>query len=424
MPTSNFFMKQPIPDKAVSLSWMFLWLMLPLSPRGSLILLWLFGFSVLYQVFRNGIKKNNPWQRTTALLFLLFLAWNTISLVFDNDQTLWWKSLEKKASLLIIPLLLISIDQKKFSLEKWGIRGFFTGLFLSAIIMLAFAVHGLAGGEDFTLWTYHGIASPFKLGAIYASWYFSTALIYLVYRKQEPFIEKRKPVLLITFLFTLLLLASKLFIILTVPLLLWKLIKVNIHNKSKLAVIVAVLIIVIIASAPFLLRMTELKNSKFEVLKQDSFSYDTPFNGLTFRLLQWRLAVEILDNENAWFTGVGINSSQHILDQHYRLKGIYTGNPELGDTGYLGYNYHNQYLETLVGTGIPGLIILLLIIFYIFFNLRSKLLFPLHVYLITTLFFFTESVLERQAGILFFCLIIFTVSEKSTELDGDHTVKK
>jgi O-antigen ligase len=170
--------------------------------------------------------------------------------------------------------------------------------------------------------------------------------------------------------------------------------------------------------------MSELKNTKLTILKQDSFAYNTPFNGLTFRLLQWRFATEILNENEAWFTGIGLNSSQAVLDAHYQKKGIYTGNPDLGDSGYLGYNFHNQYLETLVGTGVPGLLILLLIIFFIFFRLRSKLLFPLHVYLITTLFFFTESVLERQAGILFFCLIVFVFSIKSSKRNGSNPLTK
>jgi len=59
----------------------------------------------------------------------------------------------------------------------------------------------------------------------------------------------------------------------------------------------------------------------------------------------------------------------------------------------------------LVGTGIPGLIILLLIIIFIFFTDKNELFFPTAVYLIIILFFITESVLERQAGIVFFCLV-------------------
>jgi len=94
-----------------------------------------------------------------------------------------------------------------------------------------------------------------------------------------------------------------------------------------------------------------------------------------------------------------------VLNDYYTTYGIYTGNPDLGDTGYLGYNFHNQYLEVLVGTGIPGLLILLAILAGIFRAREKLLLFPFSVYILTFIFFMTESVLERQAGIVFFTLL-------------------
>ena len=278
------------------------------------------------------------------------------------------------------------------------------------------AFYRIISGELYTSWYYHELAAPFQHGAIYFSWYYSAALIYLVFKKQEPIIETIRPALIIFFLLILFLLASKLFIISTLPFILWKIVKQNRFKRRALISIAAVIIIVVAASSPFLLRMSELKNTDFEVLKQESFAYDTPFNGLTFRLLQWRFAKEILNQESAWLTGTGINSSQTVLNEHYAKSGVYTGNPDLEDKGYLEYKFHNQYLETLVSTGIPGLVILLLIILNIFFNRRYKLLFPLPVLIITTLFFFTESVLERQAGIMFFCITVLTLTNnKVTE---------
>ena len=129
-------------------------------------------------------------------------------------------------------------------------------------------------------------------------------------------------------------------------------------------------------------------------------------------MLQWRLAAEMMDTPDKLIVGNGLKSTQKKLNDVYIEKGIYTGNPELGDRGYLDYNFHNQFLESFVTTGIPGLLIILLIILDIFFVRHRKLLFPLHVYIVTLLFFFTESVLERQAGIVFFCLLVFTIKDQ------------
>ena len=107
-------MRQSIPDKAVSITWSLMWFMLPLSMRGTLLFLWLFGAAVLVQVFINGVHSTDRKQLISAGLFVLFLLWQGISLFFDSDHTLWWKSLEKKSALLVIPLLLLVIDQNKF----------------------------------------------------------------------------------------------------------------------------------------------------------------------------------------------------------------------------------------------------------------------------------------------------------------------
>ena len=121
-----------------------------------------------------------------------------------------------------------------------------------------------------------------------------------------------------------------------------------------------------------------------------------------------------MDDENAWLTGTGLGSRQQVLNSYYLRYGIYTGNPDLGDGGYLGYNFHNQYLEVMVGTGIPGLILLLFIIALKFLMQRGKLFFPSMVYIVLLIFFITESVLERQAGIVFFCLV-WTLQENTRQ---------
>ena len=414
-------MKLSIPDRALSVLWSLMWFALPLTMRGTVVFLWLFGFAVLIRVIRHGIQSISHIQLISSGLFMLFLLTQGLSLFFDSDTTLWWKSLEKKSVFLIIPALLLVIDQKKFKLEKWAITGFISGLTLSGIIMIVTAIQRSINGNGFAPWSYHEFASPLQLGAIYLSWYYAVALIYLTSRKTDVINPIFKIILILFFLILLLLLASKLFIILTIPFVFYVLLSKTKVVRHKLAFLIIFLSLLSAAAIPFSYRMSELSNTDFKVLKQESFAYDTPFNGLTFRLIQWRFAAEILNRESAWITGVGINSSRQKLDDHYVSKGIYTGNPDLGDQGYIGYNYHNQYLETLVSSGVFGLFFLLLIILNIFFSRKDKLLFPLYVYIVTILFFVTESVLERQAGIIFFCLIVLTLNGKHSTAHGSHT---
>jgi O-antigen ligase len=333
-------------------------------------------------------------------------------------------NLERKLSFVAIPIVLMLLDYSKWDVEKWAVRGFLAGLAITGLHMLFLAAIKILSGTDLQFWSYHEFTKPYSIGAIYYSLYLSSAIFYLFFRNPEPVLIKFKPVLISFFLLLLLICASKFFIGFTLPVVLWQfLIKIKSRNGALNDILaIAVISGIIIASVPFYKRLLEIKNTDFKVVSQNEFSYDTPFNGLNFRLLQWRLAVEILDEQNAWLYGTGIGSKQILLNKKYKQYGIYTGNPDLGDTGYLNYNYHNQYLETLAGTGITGLILLFLIIFYIFAQNRRKLFFPSIVFLLIILFFIFESVLDRQVGIVFFCLAWFLSIKSSTATYGSNII--
>ena len=386
--------------------WAFVWFTLPVSLKASSVSLIVFGTGTLIQCFYEKPAVSRK-QVVLFILFILFFAWHATGLLFDPAKHEVWKSLERKLSFIAIPLIMLLVTGARWNLEKWAIRGFFAGLAVTGIHMLALAIWHLIMGRTLEAVTYHEFTRPYTLGAIYYSWYLSAALYYLTFCSTEKILDRFRPVIGIFFIILLLFSASKLFILLTIPAVIWPLIKkyINRNNKKRYLVPVILLIMIILGSVPFISRLSDLKNTDLKIVGQHKFTYDSPFNGITFRLVLWRFAGEMMSENRSWITGVGIGSRQEILNEHYVKYGIYTGNPDLGDRGYLGYNFHNQYLEILTGTGVPGLILLLSIIIYIFTVKRVKLLFPFLVYIIVIVFFLTESVLERQTGIVFFCLI-------------------
>ncbi len=101
---------------------------------------------------------------------------------------------------------------------------------------------------------------------------------------------------------------------------------------------------------------------------------------------------------------------------------MYTGEPGGKTQGYLNYNFHNEFVETLVQSGICGLFILLSLFASLFYlSVRSRdLLFFLFL-MIFLCFFCTESVLEGQKGVVPFVLfgLIFTglgMAERKAEI--------
>lgn len=405
-------------DKILPWLWALVWFTIPISLKASSASLILLVLVVAIRAYyrKPEITKS---QIITSILFILLFAWHGISYFFDGDLAEVKFSLERKLAFVTIPIIILLMDPKSFQAEKWAIRGFFMGLGISGIHLIFLAFLKMASGLGVHEWTYHAFIGPYPHGAIYYSWYLSSAILYIMYGQPEFLLKKYKLGLVIFFLILLFFSASKFFIALTLPLVIWRLLKnwFKLSGRKKTFALTAGLLFVFLGMMPFLNRINELKNTQLEVVNLDKFAYDTPFNGLTFRMLEWRLAVEILNDEQSWTTGVGIGSRQTILNDYYKNYGIYLGNPDLGDTGYLNYNFHNQYLEVLVGTGIPGLILLLLVLINMFANNNKQRLFPLMVYTITVLFFGIESVLERQSGIIFFCLIsCFFISFRSSNI--------
>ncbi|HEY9114442.1 MAG TPA: O-antigen ligase family protein [Bacteroidales bacterium] len=414
---------QSILNKIQPWLWAGVWFSLPVSLKMNSIFLILFSTATLLNLAYYRPKFSRQQIILSSLFFLFFLA-NASSLLFGPDTVEVKNNLERKLSYIAIPIVIMLLDHSKWDVEKWAIRGFFAGLMVTGTHMLFLALLNILSGIDWHLYTYHEFTKPYSIGAIYYSLYLSTAIFYLLFKNPEPIITKYRLFLFSFFLLLLLLCASKLFIGFMLPIILWQYFKKLKTKKSLVTYLITALVLIglFAASIPFLNRLAELKNTNLKVVSQKEFAYDTPFNGLNFRLLQWRLGIEILNENNAWLLGIGIGEKQNLLNEKYKEYNIYTGNPDLGDSGYLNYNFHNQYLETLVGSGIIGLLLLFFIIFYIFVRHRKKLFFPFVVYFLILLFFIFESVLERQVGIVFFCLTWMLSTNSATTTYGSNTI--
>ena len=163
-------------------------------------------------------------------------------------------------------------------------------------------------------------------------------------------------------------------------------------------------------------RFHDLVVDDYSILKQDRYDPGTYFNGIQFRLLQWKIVPEILIENNSWFLGVSSGDAQDLLNNKYVEKNMYIGESQRGDRGYLGYNTHNQFLQTLLQNGLSGLCVFILIFFALIRMLwkRKERMFSF-VTILLLLYSFLESLFETQYGLLlflFFPLLFYTTSHK------------
>lgn len=391
-------------------------LSLVISKRLNVLVILLYAVSVVWQPdLLQRIRKllKMRWVGVLVLFYLL----HVLSVFWSANDVAAWFVLEKKAALLVIPIL-IGLDSQ---IDFVGFRQCMLSLVLSCCfsiwfcLLLAFRNYFQTGEAGFFF--YHAFGWPLdELNAIYFSFFTFTGLVfshYLTRINYSLFANVRWQVFLFfTLLMGLALLSSRLFIVLTLLYLLRLAFQnyAQVVSKTMRGALLAV-VMLFLGGVLFLSqirdRFDQLLSSQFEVLQQDQFAFDTPFNGLTIRLLLWRFGGEVMMEEKAFVLGTGVGDAQDLLDQTIVAHNLYHGNPDLGDTGYLGYNFHNQFVETWVQLGVVGLLLWLVVLSL---GWRSSIWNWNHPYLYFMLavlaFSMIESLLERQHGIVFLALFI------------------
>lgn len=147
------------------------------------------------------------------------------------------------------------------------------------------------------------------------------------------------------------------------------------------------------APAPLAARFTGLNNFGYTLQAPEM----SDFNGITIRLAEWECVREAIAR-TPWY-GVGQGGAQPVLRVVYAEKNFVVG------MSY-DFNAHNQLYETRLANGIPGLVVLVLLFvagFYRAWRTKNYLLLAFLVFYFIS--FLSESMLERQKGVMLFCMV-------------------
>lgn len=353
--------------------------------------------------------------RNSNLLFWLFLSFYILQaigyFIQPNADNLF--ALEQKASLLFIPVLITSLIRYDAMICRQGIKAFIAGNVMACVCCWAAALFHYSHHPAFSYFFYHQLSATVGANAIYASLYIVVSVLYLLHFYTKG-LWKISPWLLFIFLatliVTLLFLSSKMIIVTGIVLILSFLF--NVSNKQlKLFTIISVTALsglIALTNNPIKNRFEDWNFRKSNyVLKAHNFT-NYPFDDFDLRILLIRLGYELTDENTTWLFGnIGLSYHRPLNEKMHSYK-LFAGNEITKDTGYINYNMHNQYLENFIQYGFVGLLVLIFILVTSFataLKSKNKLL-----SLLTTLFFFSflsESVLETQAGILLFTLIVY-----------------
>lgn len=359
------------------------------------------------------IKKKIQVKKVHFYGFLLFFMFAAISLIWSVNIE---KSLPKLIGLLpflIIPVWTSSLDSK----VKYEIIFKYVGVFFMMISLFTILLASIRYNTTFqeSEFYYHTLSSPLSTNAIYLSLlYLMVYIINLNYLLKKNFKGKWIDFLSLLVIFIyIILLSSKLLsflLFIATAIMLYSSLKTSFKNWKLISILagaIGMFLILIFTSNNNLSKRFDkiIKYEKVkEVFSSNKFGNTYLWNGLNLRLVQLRAFYEIEKDEKFnSFLGVGLNNGQEHLNKKYKHYKMYTGKSWEKNGGFLTYNFHNQYAQTLIELGAIGFF-LLIFIFYDFFtnaiNNRNFLLFSVVFVFILTMF--TESILVRQKGIMFF----------------------
>jgi O-antigen ligase len=372
-----------------------------------LAFLWLF----------TGIRKNvaSFFSRRMLWIWILFFALHCLSYFYSTDKPESLFDIQSKLSFFVLPIIIgtgPSFNQNQF---KTIVRCFIGSVLLLALISFSYSFYFYdylhqGGLENFF---YNNMVRFTEANAVYVAWYTLTAIFILIgfghsYLKMNKALYVFFLLLLQIYFFSL---SARLLIIIEAVLILpyaYYCFKKNHRELPGLVFSIMIILsmaMVALTENPISTRYKIISpaQTKDWLIDKNDDSSTQEFTNVTLRLFIWKTAIESIKENQYYYYGCGNGdirlNQKNSIDKY--TKNLSEGNRK---AELWKYNIHNSYLHTLYMLGIPGLSILLLLIFM---PLRYPLPKPFKlfsvIFIVTSaLFMFIEAALQTQAGIVFF----------------------
>lgn len=374
------------------------------------------------------IQKKNINLFSIACFAFYGLQW--IALLYTQDMATAWKDIQLKSALVFIPLAVCNTDYLNKCSTKKILDFFILSLALACFYCLVIAAISYSKSQYPGVFFYHTLVWPLSQHAVYFSIFIFIALGTLIENAGNKNFLLNKVFhwfLIIFFSIFIFLLSSKLVICFYLFILLYYII-IWVRNKKRSRLAIPLLLIIAISIGCLLIttrnpvsnRFTELIKGDLALFQKTKYNPGIYFNDIQFRLVEWKFVNEILNEQHAWVIGVGPGDGQSLLNQKYISSGMYVGDSERGGNGFLNYNTHNELLESLLKTGIIGVLFFLFIWIALAQLLwKSKNRLSGFIILLLLIFSLNESVFETQYAMVLF--VFFPLFLSRTNMDAGHT---
>jgi O-antigen ligase len=359
--------------------------------------------------FGRLFREKPRWQILSfALFYLLYL----IGMGWSANGVYGWFDLEIKLSLLLFPLIFSSLPSSLLMNRNKVMFAFTAGCISGSLLMLGHAAWNFIENHQTGAWYY--IELGWIIHPSYISMYLNLAIVFLLMEYQQAGTTRRMKAglvaLVLLFMMMILLLSSKAGVI---ALLITIGIVALVSFVTRRSVLpgsgfIGMLVAVVLFSFFFAPYAFTRFSSVNPVLSGEQESLRAAPESNADRIDIWRSSIGII-RDNFW-VGTGTGDVKDALLHSYSAGKILPAYK-------LRLNAHNQYLQTFITLGVTGFLVLILMLLLPAIRaLRSRDL----VYLLFLLVFafncLVESMLEEQAGVVyyaFFNIVLFAMQTQT-----------
>jgi O-antigen ligase len=366
-------------------------LMLPFGINYTLlIVIW----SVLFLLFNsnnNDLKKvfENKWSYVLISFFLI----HAFGYFFSENKAVALFAIEKKLGFLLFPLFLYSTSYSEKQLNRI-ISGFIAACSITSLFCFFRIIYRYfnEGATDFFYKEFSWFIHP-----SYFAMYLLFAFMLLLLVMKDKFREMKSTHLVslsVLFLVSIYFCSSKMGLIsalLLVPVTLIVSMKVNL--KIILAGISLIILSLFVTNKFFPEPFVRI-NVAMKVMFSKEAINKNDVESTAVRILIWEESIKIIKENFIFGTTPGdLTDRMNTAYQQSGMTGAYANS----------LNAHNQFLQTFIGTGLIGFIVLVIMTFYAFFLSLIRKYFLLALFsLMVILNFMVESMLQVHAGFIFF----------------------
>ncbi len=412
--------------------WMFI-LMAFAFPLYKPLITYLIGLWCLSWILELNFKNRFTTLKNNRFIFfvsILFYVLHIVSLFYTQHMSRGWFDLEVKLSLLIFPLFCIGLNKLyKVHFNKILLAFVFGNIFASIICIIGALYHSIYfikghlsfstgfNGADantsnffYTNFSFFHHTSYFSMYLVFAT----VICCYFIFERNE--ISKKIKNL---FLFSIVFFTIMIFFLSSRAAFLTEIIVVGglflqYSSRIKTAYLRIILVSVIVFCVAFIytnprfgmLKATYFANYYSNEKKSDILTDESALS----RLGIWKSSFPIIKNNMLLGVGSG-DVTDELIVYYKKNNNLYALAQRL--------NAHNQFIETFLGVGFAGIILLLSMLLWSFYQGFHKKHYLLIFFLvIVCVNFVFESMLNTQAGVIFFAFFFnflnYVDQEKST----------